>query len=283
MANAVLITGASSGFGLLTARLCHARGWNVVPTARDVRRIPPAPSDPGRWLPLRLDVTAPDSVAAAMASALERFGALDAVVNNAGIGHFSSAEEAAPDALRREFEVNFFGAVAVARAALPSMRARRKGRLVFVSSQWGRTGVPGFSGYCAAKFALEGWAEALAHEVRPFGVAVRLVEPGAFDTGFGERSLSVGKAVGDAESPYAGLYARLRAGFASERNPTGEPVAEAIFRAVSGEGESRLRIVVGKEAEAWSRARFAPGEEAFLLRLAREIGWDAEGGREVKP
>ncbi len=283
MANAVLVTGASSGFGLLTARLCHARGWNVVPTARDVSRIPPPPSDPGRWLPLRLDVTDQASVAAATESALEGFGALDAVVNNAGIGHFSSAEEAAPAALRRVFEVNFFGAVAVTRAVLPSMRARRRGRIVFVSSQWGRTGVPGFSGYCAAKFALEGWAEALAHEVRPFSVAVRLVEPGAFDTGFGGRSLSVGEAVGDAESPYAGLYGRLRARFASERNPTGEAVAEAIFDALSREGDGPLRIVVGTEAEAWSRARFAPGEEEFLLSLAREKGWDADGSREVGP
>ncbi|MEW6758781.1 MAG: SDR family oxidoreductase [Acidobacteriota bacterium] len=283
MANAVLITGASSGFGLLTARLCHARGWNVVPTARDAGRIPPPPSDPGRWLPLRLDVTDPCSVAAATGSALERFGALDALVNNAGIAHFSSAEEAGPDALRREFEVSFFGAVAVTREVLPSMRARGGGCLVFVSSQWGRTGVPGFSGYCAAKFALEGWAEALAHEARPFGVRLCIVEPGAFDTGFGERSLSVGKAVGDPGSPYAGMYARLREGFASERNPTGEPVAEAIFCAVSGEGDSRLRIVVGKEAEAWSRARFAPGEEEFLLRLAREKGWDGDGSREVGP
>jgi NAD(P)-dependent dehydrogenase (short-subunit alcohol dehydrogenase family) len=233
-------------------------------------------------LPLRLDVTDPATVEEAVKTALGRFGSLDAVVNNAGISHFSSAEEAAPDRLRREFEVNFFGSVTVARAVLPSMRVRRGGCLVFVSSQWGRTGVPGFSGYCASKFALEGWAESLAHEIRPFGISVRLVEPGGHDTGFGERSLSMGEAVGDAGRPYAGLYTRLRAGFEAEKNPTGEPVAEAVLRAASEE-DGPLRVVVGAEAEAWSRARFAPEEDRFLAELARAKGWSGDGSREEGP
>lgn len=277
MARSILITGASSGFGLLAARLAYARGWAVAATARKPSAIPrPEDPDEGRWLSLALDVTDPESVRWAVDAAQTRFGSLHAVVNNAGVAHMGAAEEAEAPGLRREFDVNFFGAVRVTREVLPAMRAAGRGRLVFVSSQWGRTSVPAFSGYCASKAALGAWAEALSHEVRPLGIGVTVVEPGAFDTGFGRRSLSLAAGVRDPESPYAGLYGRLREGFAGEANPTGEPVAEAILKAVSGE-ETRLHVPVGVEAEAWQERRFREGEDAFLRDLARSRRWTAAG------
>jgi len=276
MARTILITGASTGFGLLSARLAHGRGWQVVATARRPSSVP-SPEDPdeGRWLVLKLDVTDAASVQVGVDAALVRFGSLDAVVNNAGIGLLGAAEEVSQDDLRRQLDTNFFGAVAVTRAALPHMRARRRGQLVFVSSEWGRSGVPGFSSYCASKHALEGWAECLHHEVLPFGIGVTVIEPGAFDTGFGQRSLSLGAGVTDPRSPYAPLYQTLREGFSAEVKPTGEPVAEAIVRAAEGL-EPRLRVPVGLDAEEWSGRRFRGDEEDFIRELARRHHWRAQ-------
>jgi NAD(P)-dependent dehydrogenase (short-subunit alcohol dehydrogenase family) len=273
MAKSILITGAGSGFGLMTARLAHARGWAVAATARRPAGVPrPCDPDEGRWLSLKLDVTDPGSVRDAVDTALLRFGRLDAVVSNAGVAHLAAAEEAVPGELRRELDTNFLGAVRLARAVLPSMRERGGGELVFVSSDLGRTGIPGLSGYCASKHALEGWAEALAQEVAPFGVGVTLVEPGGFATGFSERSMSRTPAASNPESPYAPLYEALTSHFFGGDAPTGEPVAEAILRAASGE-EPRLRVPVGQDAQAWAAARFRPGEEEFLEEISRRFGW----------
>jgi NAD(P)-dependent dehydrogenase (short-subunit alcohol dehydrogenase family) len=258
-----------SGFGLLTAELALARGWRVAATARRPEKIPlPSGRD---LLKLRLDVTEPASIEAAVAEADGLLGGLDAVVNNAGMACFGPAEEIPGKALRTEFETNFFGAVEVTRRALPGMRARGGGELVFVSSDWGRTGIPCFSGYCATKHALEGWAESLCHEVRAFGIGVTLVEPGAYATGF--QSVEVRpKATGSA---YGALVASVERGFAEEDGeaPTGEPVAEAILRAASGE-EPRLRVPVGTDAIDWCSARFKDSEEEFIAGLARRYGWD---------
>ncbi len=272
----MLITGASSGFGLMTARLALARGWRVAAAAR--RPIPLNPS--AGLLPLGLDVTDGAAVSRAVQEAIEAFGTLDAVVNNAGMAKFGTAEEAPEAALRLELDTNFFGAVAVARAVLPHMRERRKGQIVFVSSDWGRTGIPGFSGYCASKHALEGWAESLFHEVLPFGIGVTLIEPGAFDTGFSSAPLA---AASDPSSPYAALYRAIEKGFEEEgQAPAGEPVAEAILLAASGR-EPRLRVPVGLDATEWCAARFRDGEEEFVRQLGRRYGWNSSGAVSREP
>jgi NAD(P)-dependent dehydrogenase (short-subunit alcohol dehydrogenase family) len=264
----MLITGASSGFGLLTARLALSRGWRVAATARRPEAIGIEPSPD--LLRLRLDVTDGESVREAVRVALAAFGALDAVVNNAGMAIYGMAEEVSEEALRRQFDTNFFGAAAVTRAVLQHMRERRVGQFVFVSSDWGRTGIPGYSGYCASKFALEGWVESLFHEVSDFGLGVTLVEPGAFHTGF---AAEIADAARDPASPYRALYRAVDEGFDGEgQAPTGEPVAEAIMRAASGE-KPRLRVPVGEDAMDWSAARFKDSEEEFIAGLALRYGW----------
>lgn len=268
----ILITGASSGFGLMTARLALSRGWRVAATARRLEAVPldVSPS----LLRLRLDVTDGASTAGAVEAALSAFGSLDAVVNNAGMAHFGAAEDVPEEALREEMETNFFGAVAVTKAVLPHMRLRGRGRLIFVSSDWGRTGIPGYTGYCASKHALEGWAESLSHEVKAFGIGVTLIEPGAFDTGF---TAQVTRGAASPKSPYAKLYQGVDKGFEDEGPaPTGEPVAEAILRAAAGE-EPHLRVPVGADAMEWSSARFKGTEEEFIAELARRYGWDNPG------
>jgi NAD(P)-dependent dehydrogenase (short-subunit alcohol dehydrogenase family) len=264
----ILITGASSGFGLMTARRALSLGWRVAATARRPESIELDCSQD--LLRLRLDVTNGETVLEAVRVALSAFGGLDAVVNNAGMAVYGMAEEVPEEALRRQFDTNFFGALVVTRAVLPSMRERRAGQLVFVSSDWGRTGIPGYSSYCASKFALEGWAESLAHEVAGFGIGVTLVEPGAFDTGF---TAQVADAAKDPSSPYAALHRAVDEGFEAEgQAPTGEPVAEAIVRAAAGE-EPRLRVPVGADAMEWCAARFRDSEEEFIAGLARRYGW----------
>ena len=269
----ILITGTSSGFGLMTARLALERGWAVAATARHPEAIALPPRD--GLLKLRIDVTEEATIGAAFAEAESCFGGLDAVVNNAGMAFFGAAEDIPGESLRHEFETNFFGAVAVTRRALPAMRSRGRGQLVFVSSDWGRTGIPCYSGYCASKHALEGWAESLLHEIRPFGIGVTLIEPGAYATGF----RSAEPRLKPSESPYGALVAAVERGFAEEDGeaPTGEPVAEAILRAASG-GEPRLRVPVGLDAIEWCSARFRETEEEFIEHLARRYGWPAKAG-----
>ena len=275
MPKTILITGASSGFGLLTARLALSRGWAVAAASRNPEAAPPDGPGHERLLPLRMDVSDPASVREGLRAVEERFGVPEAVVNNAGIGLLGAAEEVAPEALRRQFETNFFGAVELTRAVLPAMRARGAGQFVFVSSDLGRTGAPGLSAYCATKHALEGWAESLFHEAAPFGIGVTIVEPGAFRTGFHERSMEVAAGVGDPDSPYAPLYRSLAAGFfGGPEPPTGEIVAEAILLAAEG-WEPRLRAPVGEDAEEWSRGRFVAEEEEFIRDLAGRFGWHA--------
>jgi NAD(P)-dependent dehydrogenase (short-subunit alcohol dehydrogenase family) len=181
---AVLVTGSSSGFGLETAALLATRGWRVFATMRDPERRGPLEELVGGAVEvLRLDVTDPDSVERAVAEALGRCDGLDAVVNNAGVGDAGFFEDMPDDAVRHVMETNFFGTLAVTRAVLPSMRERGHGRIVAVSSVGAFAASPGLSVYGASKWALEGWAEALAIEVAPFGIGVALVEPGTYKTG----------------------------------------------------------------------------------------------------
>lgn len=274
MSKTILITGASSGFGLLTARLALSHGWNVAATAREPEKVVLGGESGGeRVLAARLDVRDDDSIRKAVHLVLDRFKAIDALVNNAGIGLVGAVEEIPRDDLANQFQTNFFGAAALTRAVLPSMREKRSGEIVFVSSDLGRTGVPGLSSYCAAKHALEGWAESLSHEVKPFGIGVTLVEPGAFRTGFHERSLERVKSALEISGPYAPLYAALRDHFFSgPEPPTGEIVAEVIIRAAEG-AISPLRVPVGGDSEEWVRRRFKADEEAFI----REIGESLTG------
>lgn len=275
MPKTILITGATSGFGLLTARLALSRGWVVAAASRHPEAVPPDGTGRERLLPLRMDLSDPASVREGLRAVEERFGAPDALVNNAGIGLLGAAEEVAPEALRRQFETNFFGAVELTRAVLPAMRARRGGQLVFVSSDLGRTGAPGLSAYCATKHALEGWAESLFHEAAPFGIGVTIIEPGAFRTGFHERSMEVAAGVKDPSGPYAPLYQSLATEFfGGPEPPAGESVAEAILLAAEGR-EPRLRVPVGEDAQEWARGRFVAQEEAFIRDLAGRFGWHA--------
>ncbi len=178
-----LITGTSKGFGRIWAEAALARGDRVAATARDASTLAPLAEAYGDLvLPLELDVTDKAGVDAAVASAEQRFGGLDVVVNNAGYGLFGTIEEVSEEQARAQIETNVFGALWVTKAALPGMRAQGSGHVIQVSSIGGVTAFPGLGLYHASKWALEGFSQSLAAEVKPLGIAVTLVEPVGYTT-----------------------------------------------------------------------------------------------------
>lgn len=173
------VTGASRGFGAGLVTEALARGNQVVAAARQ-----PLGKQSENLLPVALDVTDEDQAHAAVAAAVREFGRIDVVVNNAGRGLLGAVEEASDAAARAVFDTNVFGVLNVQRAVLPVLRAQRSGRLIQLSSVGGFTGTPGWGIYAATKFAVEGFSEALAGELKPLGIDVTIVEPGLFRTDF---------------------------------------------------------------------------------------------------
>ncbi len=177
-----LVTGAGRGMGTDIARAALDAGHAVVATGRNPARVAEALGAHEDLLAVALDVTDPASIQAAVDAAVERFGRIDVLVNNAGNFYAGFFEEVAPEDFRAQIETNLFGPLNVTRAVLPVMRAQRSGLVVTFSSTAGITGGEFTSAYAASKFALEGWSESLTPEVAPFGIRTMLVEPGFFRT-----------------------------------------------------------------------------------------------------
>jgi NAD(P)-dependent dehydrogenase (short-subunit alcohol dehydrogenase family) len=185
-----LITGCSTGLGRALAEAVIRSGHNTVVTARDVTRVSElADISPERVLAVALDVTKAEQITAAAEQAQERFGSIDVLVNNAGYGYRAAVEEGDDAQVRELFETHFFGAVAMIKAVLPGMRARRSGAIVNISSIGVQLTPVGSGYYSAAKAALESLSGALCGELAPLGISVTVVEPGAFRTDFAGRSL----------------------------------------------------------------------------------------------
>jgi len=193
-----LITGCSTGFGRALTEGLLERGEVVVATARQPKQLEELVQQySGRILTLRLDVTQPAEIKAAVNQAMTKFGRIDVLVNNAGYGVFGAVEEVSDLEVRRQFETNMYGALNVTRVVLPHLRHQRSGHILNISSSGGFVGFPGAGIYCASKFALEGWSEALAKEVSPLGIYVTIVEPGAFRTAFNGALIAPNQAIDD--------------------------------------------------------------------------------------
>lgn len=186
----ILITGVSSGFGLALAREALAVGHEVVGTLRQADGIVAFESlAPGRAHARLLDVTDEQAIGAVVSAVEAELGPIDVLVNNAGYGHEGVMEESPLAEMRRQFDVNVFGAVAMMRAVLPGMRSRRAGRILNITSMGGIITMPGIAYYCGSKFALEGISEAVGKEVRDLGIHVTAVAPGSFRTDWAGRSM----------------------------------------------------------------------------------------------
>jgi NAD(P)-dependent dehydrogenase (short-subunit alcohol dehydrogenase family) len=239
----VLITGCSSGYGLETARHFYARGWHVIATMRTPREDILPRSE--RLRVLALDVTRPDSIAAA----IEACGDVDVLVNNAGIGVIGVFEATPMSTVRDVFETNTFGVMAMTQAVLPQFRARRSGVVVNVTSSVTLAPMPLAAAYTASKMAIEGFTGSLAHELVAFNVRVKLVEPGYAPT---TRFTSNGAVRMDGLFPeaYADFVTPILASFAQVSATTKESdVAEAVYRAANDES-GQLRFPAGPDAVA---------------------------------
>jgi len=177
-----LVTGAGRGLGVDIAKAALAAGHAVVGTGRNPERVSAAIGESGDLLAIKLDVTNPTEGEAAVTAAVDRFGRIDVLVNNAGNFNAGFFEELSPDEFRAQIETTLFGPINVTRAALPVMRAQRSGLVITISSTAGLEGGEFTSAYAASKFGVEGWMESLAPEVAPFGIRMMLVEPGFFRT-----------------------------------------------------------------------------------------------------
>ena len=261
------ITGASSGFGLAFAEFALAQGYNVVATARTPARLAElAASHPERVLVLPLDVTADGDAERAVAAAIERFGRIDVLFNNAGYGIVGALEESSDTEFRAQMETNFFGALRVTRAVLPQLRAQRGGAIVNISSLGGQLSLGGFSAYSASKFAMEGLSEALAQEVASFGIKVLIAEPGSFRTSFSAAALKLMPAM-DAYCDSVGGTRSLMQGM--HGTEAGDPAkAAAAIDAALRADRTPLRLQLGDDAVDMVRAH--------AETLLRDLGtWEA--------
>jgi NAD(P)-dependent dehydrogenase (short-subunit alcohol dehydrogenase family) len=241
-----LITGASSGFGRAIAEAAVAAGDVVVAAARRVAGLDDlVAAHPGQVEAIRLDVTDGAGIEATVRDVVARHGRIDVLVNNAGRTHVGAAEETTDAELRSLFDVHVFGPAALVRAVLPHMRQRRAGAIVQMSSVGGQMSFAGFAAYSGSKFALEGMSEALADEVRPLGITVLIVEPGAFRT-----SLFAAGGSSEPIADYADTVGPTRRMVETgDGTQPGDPAkaAAAILAALDAE-ETPLRLPLGDDA-----------------------------------
>ncbi|MEY3253320.1 MAG: hypothetical protein RL227_2293 [Pseudomonadota bacterium] len=266
------ITGCSTGFGMELATQAIERGYRTVVTARDLAKLPTRAAS-GQILVLQLDVTHPGQVAAAVKAAEARFGGIDVLVNNAGIGYFAAIEEGDEAEVRKMFDVNVFGLTSMVQAVLPGMRRRRRGCIVNLSSLAGVRGMPALGQYNATKFAVEGLSEALRREVEPLGIRVMAVEPSGFRTDWAGRSANESThPIADYEATAGAVRLAVRA--SSGKQP-GDPVraARAIIQAVAS-GEPPHHLLLGKDAFEGAMAKLDELRRSFMAGEAVARGAD---------
>lgn len=280
MSRVWLITGAGRGLGAEIAKAALAAGDRVVATGRSREQVEKTFAGEGeRVLSLALDVTDAAQAGSAVAAAVERFGRIDVLVNNAGYGLMGMFEENPPEAIERQYATNVFGLMHVTRAVLPVMRRQRSGRIFNITSIGGLRGVAGWSAYCSTKFAVEGFSESLAPELAPFGIQVTAVEPGAFRTDFLDpSSVQHGWTVID---DYAELSAEHRSTW-GERNhqQAGDPakLGAALVTLASAEHQP-IHWVVGTDAVTWATGKIAALSEE--LERWRELSLSTDIEAEV--
>jgi NAD(P)-dependent dehydrogenase (short-subunit alcohol dehydrogenase family) len=269
------ITGTSRGLGRNIAEAALASGDNVVATARKPEQLDDLTAQYGeRVLALALDVTDADAVRAAIATAIDTYGSLDVVVNNAGYGDVASIEDVTDADFRAQIDANFYGTYYVSKAAVPHLREQGSGHIFQISSVGGRVGNAGLAGYQSAKFAVEGFSEVLAQEVAPFGVKVTLIEPGAMRTDWAGSSMTIPD-VSEPYQPTIGAMAQMMRQFDGQQGGDPKKVAEIIV-SLALRDDAPLRLLMGADAyEIATKADRERGEtDARWRELTESIAFD---------
>ena len=272
----ILITGASTGIGRATAKHFLAQGWNVIATMRTPEKETELTAKENA-LVTRLDVTDSASIAGAVAAGVERFGKIDALLNNAGYGAYGPLEAFPMDKIRRQFDTNVIGLLEVTKAVLPHFRANGAGVIVNISSIGGQMTFPLGALYHGTKFAVEGISESLHYELEAAGIQVKIVEPGMIATDFGGRSFDF---VNDESmTEYQPVVQALFANWGSEEMAANasppELVAEVIWNAVT-DGSSTLRYRAGADAVELLDNRKALDDATFIGGMKAQLGLAGE-------
>jgi NAD(P)-dependent dehydrogenase (short-subunit alcohol dehydrogenase family) len=259
------ITGSSRGLGRAVTEAALAAGDSVVATARRPEQLADLVERFGtRIFPTKLDVTSSTDAQQAVASALSTFGRIDVMVNNAGYGFIGAFEEMTPEEFSAQIDTNFWGVVNVTRAVLPIFRRQGQGHILQITSVGGRNGVQGLSGYCAAKFAVEGFSEALAIELKPLGINVTVIEPGGFGTDWAGSSMDYAKSIDGYQSTVGAMRAYIESHVGQE---LGDPKkgAAAILQ-VTAMPAPPFRVLLGSDA-------LAIGRNTYQQNLAETERW----------
>ena len=263
------ITGASRGFGALVAQRALDRGDAVVATARNPKAIVDRIGAHPDLLALALDVTRESEAVAAAQAAIDRFGRIDVLLNNAGFGLMGAVEEASQEEIEAVFRTNVFGLLAVTRAILPHMRKARSGRILNISSIGGYRGSAGFGVYGATKFAVEALSEAMRAELKPLGIHVTAIEPGYFRTDFMDASsLKVSRIVIPDYSATAGRV-RANAGTVNGAQPGDPDKLARVLVDFAGEPDPPVRLPRGADTVAAIEAKHA--SDAAIIARWREV------------
>lgn len=268
------ITGCSTGFGRELAKEVLAAGYRAAVASRntdDVKDIVDA--YPDNAVAVKLDVTEANEITAAVEQVQSKFGQIDVLVNNAGIGYFGAIEESEEDEVRRMFEINFFGLANVTKAVLPILRKQRSGHILNVASIGGLVGFPAVGFYNATKFAVDGFSESLSKEVAPLGIKVTVIAPSGFRTDWAGRSANNSKIVIDDYKETAGTNKDNIRGYSG--NQPGDPVraAKAMIKAVESENPP-LRLLLGEAALKGARNKLDVLKKDFDTWEETTVGAD---------
>lgn len=248
MSKVWLITGSASGLGRNVAEAVLAAGERLVATAREPQRLDDLVAHYGDQVRVvALDVTDAAAAEAAVQMAVNAFGRLDVLVNNAGYGHLAPFEQTEAEAFRAEVETNFFGVVNVTRAALPVMRTQRSGHILQISSVGGRLGMPGLSAYQAAKWAVGGFTEVVAQEVAPLGIKICAVEPGGMRTNWAVRAGQGTPSIIDDYAPSVGAIKTLLESYAGNEPSDPDRIAQILLKLAYHE-QLPLHLLIGNDA-----------------------------------
>lgn len=269
-----LITGCSTGFGRQLAKELLQTGYNVAVTARNIQDINDITEGyPETSTALKLDVTKAEDIKATVAAVIEKFGRIDVLVNNAGIGYFGAIEESEEEEVRRMFEINFFGLANMTNAVLPHMRAQRSGHIVNIASIGGLVAFPAVGFYNATKFAVDGYSESLYKEVAPLGIKVTVIAPSGFRTDWAGRSANNSKIVIEDYATTAGANKDNIRGYSGNQPGDPERAAKAIIKAVEAE-QPPLRLLLGANALKGARNKLEVLKKDFDTWEETTIGAD---------
>ncbi len=272
MAKTIVITGASSGIGKATAIFFHQKGWNVVATMRNPDNEKDLKPD-ARMKLLRLDVEDKPSIDETIKNAISLFGKIDVWLNNAGYGAYGPLEAGTDAEIRRQYDVNFFGVIDCIKGILPHFKANKAGTIINVTSIGGLMTLPLFGVYNSSKFALEGLSEGLWFDLQPFGIQVKVVEPGGIQTDFAGRSLTQFDLSNFPEyHTYSkGIVQKFTDPKYAKNFGTPEMVAGVIYTAAT-DGKDTLRYLAGKDAKQFWFARRWFGHRFQMAQVKKYFG-----------